>query len=51
MIVMSITQPKVIEHLMSITYKDSNIYQELMTIITELMKDTQGTKIILQIEA
>jgi len=47
---MSTTQP-VIEHLMSITYKDSNIYQELMAIITELIKDTQRTKIILQIEA
>jgi len=48
---MSTTQPKVIEHLMSITYKNSNIYQELMAIITELIKDTQRTKIILQIEA
>ena len=42
MIAMSTTQPEVIEHLMSITYKDSNIYQELMAIITELMQGCSG---------
>jgi len=38
-------QPKVIEHLVSVTYKDSNLYQELMAIITELIKYIHGTKI------
>ncbi len=47
MIVMSTIQPEVIEHLVSVTYKDSNLYQKLTAITIELMKDTQGTKIIL----
>lgn len=45
------TQPEVIEHFVTIPYKEGNLYQELIAITIELTKDTQGTKIILQIEA